>query len=149
MGFMLDQLRKKLKKKQAASNAGVSFKRIPRKDITFLPSNTTAGQITNFVNSRTIELITSVGGEDRFIEGDFTVDYIDRSSEKDYTRNETHTLESQVSKQNTGNWSNNNQEVDWETKSVSVESQIKDGLDINALQFYMIIIEFTELKETS
>ena len=147
MGFMLDQLRKKLKKKQEANNAAKAFKRIPRKDITFLSSESTASQVTEFVNNRTIQLMASVGGEDRFVEGDFSVDYIDRTSEKDYKREETHTLESNIAKQNTGGWGNNNEERDWETKSVEINSNIKDGLDVNALQFYMIIIEYTELKE--
>lgn len=147
MGFMLDQLRKKLRKKQAAANAAKAFKRIPKKDITFLPASSTSNQITDFVNNRTVALMTLVGGEDKFVEGDFSVEYIDRTSLNDYVKSEAHTLEANESKANTGSSWNNNSEQDWETKNVEVSTNFKEGIDINAMQFYMIIIEYTELKE--
>ena len=41
MGFLLDQLKAKLKKRQDANTSNVvkQFKRIPKKDISFIPSN--------------------------------------------------------------------------------------------------------------
>ena len=91
--------------------------------------------------------MTLVGGEDKFVEGDFSVEYIDRTSLNDYVKSEAHTLEANESKANTGSSWNNNSEQDWETKNVEVSTNFKEGIDINAMQFYMIIIEYTELKE--
>ena len=149
MGFMMDQLRKRLKKKQEASNAAKAFKRIPRKDITFLPANYTATQISEFVNTRTLQLISAVGGEDKYVEGDFSVEYIDRTSVKDYIKKEEHSLESNISKENTGGWNSDNTELDWESKNVEITTELAEGLNIDSLQFYMIIIEYTEMKEVA
>ena len=147
MGFMLDKLRERLRKKQEKANAVKNFKKIPRKDISFLPASSTPSEITEYVNNKMIALITQVGGEDKFVEGDFTVEYIDRTSSKDYISNETHTLEGNLAKEDSGGWNSNDEEIDWETKNVNVSTDTKEGVDLNTMQFYMIIIEYTEIKE--
>ena len=147
MGFMLDKLRERLRKKQEKANAVKNFKKIPRKDISFLSSETTPTQLTNYVNDRMIALIQQVGGEDKFVEGDFTVEYIDRTSSKDFISTETHTLESHLAKADSGY--NDEAEYDFETKSVDVSTEPKEGLNLDMMQFYMIIIEYTEIKEVN
>ncbi len=146
MGFMLDKLRERLRKKQEKANAVKNFKKIPRKDISFLNSNSTPNELTSFVNNRMIELITQVGGEDKFVEGDFSIEYVDRTTAKDYTQKHEYINESNLSKDN--NYSQSD-EFDWETKQVDITTSVVDGINIQDMQFYMIIIEYIEIKEVN
>ena len=146
MGFMLDKLRERLRKKQEKANAVKNFKKIPRKDISFLSSESTPNDITTFVNNRMIQLITQVGGDDKFVDGDFTVEYVDRTTAKEYTQKHEYLTEANLSKDN--NYSQSD-EFDWETKQVDVSTDIVEGTNIQSMQFYMVIIEYTEIKEVN
>ena len=144
MGFMMDQLREKLKKKQDSNSDNVvkKFKRVPLKDITFISAESTPEDITNYVNSRTQTLINECGGVDRYVDGDFSVKYVDKSSKRDFVKKTVHDVEDYKSKE-AGTYD----EYDWEAKE-SVESiELKEGLNKDDIQFYMIVIEYTKIIE--
>ena len=143
MGAFLDQLRKRLKEKQDKANAVKSFKKLPKKDITFLPATTAPGDITNYVNARMLELITQSGGEDRFVDGDFTIQYVDKTSPKDFVQTKEIELQENLARNMTGS----NDEYDWEAKSEATTTSFTEGLNADSMQFYMIIIEYTHLLE--
>ena len=145
MGMLLDQLRAKIKKKQeaASSNADNStkkFNRIPRKDITFIPSNTEPEGITEHVNNRTTELIAQCGGIDKYIEGDFSVKYVDKSSKRDYITTTEIDVEAHAAVVAPP-------EADWEGTTHTTTADLKPGLAADGVLFFMIIIEYTQIIE--
>tara|TARA_B100000131_G_C18101883_1_gene606353 strand:- start:612 stop:1046 length:435 start_codon:yes stop_codon:yes gene_type:complete len=142
MGIFLDQLKNRLKKQQEKKNVVKSFKRLPKKDISFLPASTGAQALTDFVNQRTAQLIVEVGGEDRYVDGDFNIQYIDKSTKSDFVKVQEVELQAEKSKE-----SGVYDEFDFEPKTVTETTMLKEGVSAEETQFYMITIEYTQLLE--
>lgn len=140
MGFLLDQLKAKLKKRQDANTSNVvkQFKRIPKKDISFIPSNTDPDAITTYVNDRTQILIQQCGGIDKYIDGDFSVKYVDKSSKKDYITTTEIDQSMHVASATV---------ADWEATTHTTTAELKPGLEADGVLFYMIVIEYTQIIE--
>ena len=144
MGFLLDQLKAKLKKRQDSNSDNVAkqFKRIPKKDITFISAESTPDGITNYVNTRMQELISQCGGIDRFVDGDFSVKYVDRSTKRDEVKvTEIELAEKKA--QESGSYDL----YDWEGQKHVQTTQLKEGLEDSDVRFYMVIIEYTQILE--
>jgi len=142
MGILLDQLRAKLKKKQDQNSAHAvkQFKRVPKKDITFLAANSSPEEITTYVNSRTQLLIDQCGGVDRFVDGDFSVKYVDKSNKNDYVKHTQFTLDDRFA--NTSGTT-----FDWEATSQTEINNLKEDIEEFDVKHYMIIIEYTQIVE--
>tara|TARA_B100000131_G_scaffold323098_1_gene379816 strand:- start:4162 stop:4596 length:435 start_codon:yes stop_codon:yes gene_type:complete len=142
MSTFLKQLRERLKKQQEKKNVVSAFKRVPKKDISFLPASSAPETLTSFANQRIAELMASVGGEDKFVDGDFTIQYIDKSSKADFVKVQEVELQAEKSKE-AGTYD----EFDFEPKTITETTVLKQGLSADAVQFYMITIEYIQLIE--
>ncbi|MBC8436829.1 hypothetical protein H8D85_00740 [bacterium] len=154
MGFITDQLRKRLADRKKSKKLNKSYQKIPKKDITFLPATTAASSITDHVNLRLQALINQVGGIDKFSEGDFTINFIDKTKESDIIQKSNKVLgkkiaRESVSSSSTFGSSGTSQPTvyDWEAVEEETVSELAPNVSADQLQYYMIIIEYTQIKE--
>jgi len=149
MGFITDQLRKRLEERKKSKKLGATFNKTPKKDITFLPADTPASAMTEHVNNRILFLMNQVGGADKFGEGDFTIQYIDQTKDTDIIQKSTKSLARKTAKDSSSVLGPGNRipEYDWEPVEEEIVSELAPNINVNQLQFYMIIIEYTHIKE--
>ena len=145
MGFITDQLRKKLANKRKKKQLNKIFKKMPLKDITFMPASAAAEDITAHVNNRMQFLIQQVGGLDKFGEGDFSIQYVDKTKGTDIVQKGTKVLGKKTARES---FSTTQPIIyDWEAIEEEIVSELAPTTNVDHLQFYMIIIEYTQIKE--
>ena len=80
MSWLSDKLKAKLQKKKNNSNVGKKYKKTPLKDITFLSGTASSVAVTEHVNDRMQYLINQVGGLEKFADGDFSIEFVDKTN---------------------------------------------------------------------
>ena len=138
MGWLMDKLKAKLKKR-SSSKAVTTVKKVPNRDVTFLPASVSAAEITAHVNARSKALQAQSGGEDKYAETDFSIHFINKLADNDMVQE--YVLQKETAKNVTGIGNSGADTYDWEPKTVTTE--IKDSVDLGTKQFYIIIIEYT------
>lgn len=124
------------------------YRRHRKVDVTTLAANKSSAFITSHINNRYDHLISQVGGPDYFEPIELTIKHVNRLNNSHFTSSSStqFDLAQKIAKS-----VSTASEYDWEAEASqsSGVTNLKDGVNVDELDIYMIIIEYTQIKEVA
>jgi len=124
-----------------------SYRRLRKVDVTYTKAAVSSSALTTHINSRYNSLISGVGGPDYFEPVELNIKFINKLNQSHFKTSSATEFEL-IQKLAKSSTSGSNQTYDWETESSSSNSNTEyDDVNLDEMNIYMIIIEYTKVEE--